>query len=277
METKDYMRVSVKQIEMCLHCPRKWAYHYLERVPQVQSEAGVIGEALHGDMARMIRGMPVRNSPESSVGKMCRELYQYATPRSSSAVAEIVRMVPLDEWQVKVHLRCDLMDRELSTFKDWKTTGAERASSKLRDGRLWALGDLTNDFQANIYAFLLMHAQWKTNAVVAEWCFVSKKFKEGQTPRTWRVQKAFMYADVRLWWDTYCVPTINLMRDLRTAWKEKQLDSALLVPHNPASCEFTGHFCDAAGRCGVRMRPSPIGDYSSLHLPILPTSKGKHV
>jgi hypothetical protein len=268
----DLLRVSVKQIEMAHNCPRKWAYHYLEGVPQLEGEALAVGNALHEQMKRLIRGEPPVHGPETFIGKMARELMTYAV-RSPKAVSEIIRQVPLPEYGIKVDLRCDFMDLTPPTgpfaiFKDWKTTGAERKTSKLKDGRLWALSDLTNDFQANIYAFLLMHDHWKVPELDAQWCFVSKKFSKGQTPRTWTVEKHFAYAEARSWFETYCLPAIQLIRDMREAWKEKALDSARLVPHNPASCEFSGHFCDAGGHCGFIS--SPIGDYKSLHLPVLP-------
>lgn len=270
------MRVSVKQIQRAHACPRQWAYHFLERVPEIKGPALVQGNELHVQMKALLTGETPPFGPESPIGKMARELMVYAEPRSVNAVSEIVRLVPLPEWGVKVELRCDFMDITppgggRPIFKDWKTTGAERPTSKLQDGRLWALNDLTNDFQANIYAFLLMHEHWKVPEVDAQWCFASKKFKAGKTPRTWSVEKHFTYAEARSWWERYCVPIIELIREMRASWAEKQLDSARLVPHNPDSCEHTGHFCDAAGLC--RFVSSPIGDYSSLHLPVLPQKR----
>lgn len=271
----ELLRVGVKQIEMAFNCPRKWAYHYLEGVPQLEGENLAVGNALHEQMKRIIRGEVPAYGPETFIGKMARELMMYAEPRSQLAVSEIIRQVEMPEYGIKVDLRCDFMDMcpldsPVPIFKDWKTTGAPSKTAKLKTGRLWALNDLTDDFQANIYAFLLMHAHWKVNEVNAEWCFVSKKFSAGQTPRTWTVPHHFTYEVAKAWFEKYCMPTIQLIRDMREAWKEKALDSARVVPHNPVSCEFSGHFCDAAGHCGFIS--SPIGDYKSLHLPVL---KGK--
>jgi hypothetical protein len=66
------LRVSVKQLEMVHACPRKWAYHYLEGVPQV--EAPAVGNAVHADMKALITGAPPVHGPETFIGKMCREL-----------------------------------------------------------------------------------------------------------------------------------------------------------------------------------------------------------
>lgn len=261
------MRVSVKQLEMAFSCPRKWAYHYLQGVPQLEGEALTIGNALHAQMKGLLTGGKLAHGPETFVGKMARALMQYAEPRSPRAVSEIVKLVPLPEYGVKVDLRCDFMDQP--KFKDWKTTGAPSRTAKLKNGKLWALADLTNDFQFNVYAFLLMREHWAgCTEVEGEWCFVSKKFKPGQTPKTWTVPKKITWAEAKAWWDRYVVPTIALIRDMREAWAAKQLDSARLVPHNPSSCEFSGHFCDAAGHCG--MVSSPIMTYQELHLPVLP-------
>lgn len=261
------LRVSVKQIEMAFNCPRKWCFHYLEGVPQLEGEALAVGNAFHEQMKRIIRGEQPAHGPETFIGKMARELMVYAEPRSPLAVSEIIRQVPLPEYGVKVDLRCDFMDREVHVFKDWKTTGAERASSRLPNGQPWALDDLTNNFQANIYAFLLMHEHWKVPEVDAQWCYVSKKFDKGKTPRVWSVDHHFTYPVAKAWWKTYCMPAIQLIRDMRESWKNGELDSARIVPHNPASCEFSAKFCDAGGHCGFTS--SPIGDYASLHLPVL--------
>lgn len=261
------MRTSVKQLEMAFNCPRKWAYHYLEGVPQLEGKALLVGNQVHDQMKALGRGTPCKYGPETEVGKMARALIGYAEPRSVRAVFEIEKMVPVPEHGVTVHLRCDFMDRP--KFKDWKTTGAPSKTARLQNGKLWALSDLTNDFQFNVYAFLLMREHWRGEPEVeGEWCFVSKKFKKGQTPKTWTVPKKITYSEAKAWWDKYVVPTIALIREMKLAWAEKHLDSARLVPHNPDSCEWTGHFCDASGRCG--MVSSPVMDYEHLHLPILP-------
>lgn len=268
----ELLRVSVKQLKMAHSCPRQWALHYLFDVPAVEGEALVVGNQVHGQMKCLLHREPPPFGPETRIGKMARELMTYASPRSPKAVSEIVKLIELPEYSIKVDLRCDFMDPcppdgPLAIFKDWKTTGAERASSKLPDGRIWALNDLTDDWQANIYAFLLMHKYWKVPSVRAQWCFVSKKFKEGQTPRTWHVDHTFHYPTSKAWFDRMVPPTVALIRDLRAAKAAGQLDKAHLVPHNAPSCEHRGLFCDASGHC--RMVSSPVLSYNQLHLPML--------
>jgi hypothetical protein len=267
----DLLRVSVKQLEMAYNCPRKWAYHYLEGVPQVEGEALAVGNAVHAEMKRLILGEPPQHGPESFVGKMCRELFPYAKNESGRHVPEIVKQVHLPEYKLKVDLRADYLDRP--TFKDWKTTGAPYKTATLPvpggGKKFWALQSLEDDFQANIYAFLLMREHWRgqVDYVDAQWCYVSKKFKDGQTPKTWTVEHRFWYEDTLSWFETYVLPVAELIRSMREAWNEKTLDSARIVPHNPKACEGQGTFCDAAGHCAFKT--SPAMTYSDLHLPII--------
>lgn len=263
----ELLRVSVKQLEMAYNCPRKWAYHYLFKVPELKSQALEVGIQLHSQMEALLTGKPPAHGPETEIGKMARALMQYAEPRSVRAISEIVELVPLPQYGVKVDLRCDFMDRPL--FQDWKTTGAPSKTAKLENGKLWALSDLTNDFQFNVYAFLLLSVRWRGEpSATGRWCFVSKEFKPGKDPKTWTVEKTSTFAEAKAWWERYCVPTIVLIRDMRAMHAAGLLDSGRLVPHNAPSCEHTAHFCDAGGHCG--MLSSPVMKYENLHLPVLP-------
>jgi hypothetical protein len=271
----ELLRVSVKQLEMAYHCPRKWAYHYLEGIPQLEGEPLIIGNAVHHDMKQLIEGKPPVHGPESFIGKMCRELLQYAKNESGRHQSEIIKQVKLPEYGLKVDLRADYLDRP--RLKDWKTTGAPspRATLPMMGGgkKFWALQSLENEFQPNVYSFLLMRDHWKgEKAIPAEWCFVSKKFRDGQTPRTWTVPHVFDWEATKTWFEKYVVPTAELIREMRQAWAEKTLDSARVVPHNIRACEGAGLFCDAAGRCAFKS--SPAMQYSDLNLPAMP-EKGR--
>lgn len=273
----ELLRVSVKQLEMAYNCPRKWAYHYLEGVPQVEGEALAVGNAVHRDMKCLITGAPPKYGPETSIGKMCRELFSnYVKNESGRHQSEIVKLVKLPEYKLQVDLRADYLDRP--RLKDWKTTGAPSPKATLPvvggGKKFWALQSLENEFQPNVYSFLLMRDHWRgqVDCVEAQWCFVSKKFKDGQTPRTWTVEHVFWYEETLAWFEKYVVPTAELIRSMREAWTEKQLDSARIVPHNPKACESAGLFCDAAGHCAFKS--SPAMTYRDLNLPVLP-EKGK--
>jgi hypothetical protein len=266
----DLLQVSVKQLEMAHGCPRKWAFHYLEGVPQLEGEALSVGNAVHHDMKCLILGETPKHGPETFVGKMCRALLPYAQNISGRHVPEIIKQVHLPEYGLKVDLRADYLDRPV--FKDWKTTGAPTKNATLPvpggGKKPWAKQCLENDFQANIYAFLLMRDHWAGQTEVdAQWVFVSKKFKAGQEPRVWTVEHHFTFAQAKAWFETNVIPVAALIRSMREAWAEKQLDKARLVPHNAKSCEGTGLFCDASGHCGFIS--SPVMSYKDLHLPIV--------
>lgn len=266
----DLLRVSVKQLEMAYGCPRKWAYHYLEGVPQLEGEALQVGNAVHHDMKCLITGSVPKYGPETFVGKMCRALLPFAQNKSGRHQSEIIKLVELPEYGLKVDLRADYLDRPV--FKDWKTTGAPtpKATLPMAGGKkkFWAKQGLADDFQANIYAFLLMRSHWQgLPDVDAQWVFVSKKFKAGQEPRVWTVDQHFTFAQAKHWFETYVIPVAELIRSMREAWTEKTLDKARLVPHNAKSCEATGLFCDASGHCNFIS--SPVMSYKDLGLPIV--------
>ncbi len=268
----DLLRTSVKQLEMAYNCPRKWAYHYLEGVPQEEGEALAVGNAVHHDMKCLILGQPPKHGPETFIGKMCRELFSnYVKNTSGRHVPEIIKQVELPEYGLKVDLRADYLDRPL--LKDWKTTGApyKTATLPMMGGgkKFWALQSLENEFQPNVYSFLLMRDHWRgVTRIPAEWCFVSKKFKEGKAPKTWTVGHVFEWEATKAWFEKYVVPTAELIRQMKAAWTQKLLDTARNVPHNPKSCETAGLFCDAAGRC--RFISSPVMQYEDLQLPRMP-------
>lgn len=273
----DLLRVSVKQLEMAFNCPRKWAYHYLEKVPQEEGEALAIGNAVHHDMKLLLTGGAPVYGPETRIGKMCRELLPYARNVSGRHQSEIIKQVELPEYGLKVDLRADYLDRPW--LKDWKTTGAPtpKATLPVLTGgkKFWALQSLENEFQPNVYAFLLMRDHWRgqVDAVEAQWCFVSKKFKDGGTPKTWTVEHTFWWAETLAWFEKYVVPAAELIRDMRAAWAEKTLDSARQAPHNVRSCEGAGLFCDAARHCGFVS--SPALTYQDLQLPAMPGKESR--
>lgn len=265
------LKTSVKQLEMCWKCPRKWALHYLFGVAQLEGEALTVGNALHAQMAALIEGRPPPHKPESKIGKMARALFQkYVAPFQGRHIAEIQKVVQLPEYDLAVELRADYLLRPI--FRDWKTTGAPAPNAKLESGKPWALQSLVNEFQPNIYAFLLTRDHWAGQPEVdARWNYVSKKFKDGQEPRVWEVRHVFTAEVAREWFERVCVPTASLIRDLREARASGLLDNARDVPHNPPSCEHRGLFCDAAGHC--KMLSSPVMKYGDLHLPVI--QKGK--
>lgn len=264
----DLLFVSVKQLEQVLGCPRQWAAHNLFDVPYCWGEHSNEGNQVHDQIKCMGRGMPLPHPPESPVGKMAKELFQtYAATRSEQAVFEMHHTVALPEYGIKVALRCDFADAAVPKFVDWKVTGADGKNARLRTGEFWTLQTIEHDVQMNVYAFLLMHRVWEVPEIAGQMAFVCRKFADGKTPKVWDVPHVFRYGPTKAWWDTYVPPAVELIRELQSA----KLDNLLQVPHNAKHCEFSGKFCDAAGRC--QFRSSPVMKYADLHLPVLRDGK----
>ena len=257
------MKVSVKQIKLFLECPRRWALHYLHRVPQLQGPALVEGVALHSQLAALVAGTPPPYDRESRYGKLGQAMIEHLPP-NGTPLAEV-------EWLIsgpdcEIDLRCDVVDKP-AYFLDWKSTGAQRPAQKLPGGeKYWALQSLANDLQARIYAWGLMQ-RWGTPKVLARWVYGSKRFDPGQTPRTWVVDHEFERAETQAWVETNVFPVIEAIRAHRQAFAAAPF-AGRDVPHRPEACDWTGRWCDAAGQCGLVS--SPVGTYADLHLPILP-------
>lgn len=268
----DLLYLSVKQLEQVLGCPRKWALHNLFDAPYMPNQYAEEGNEVHAEIDAMIKGRS-QLAPESRTAKMAAALYQrYAANRSHGAQSEIRKTISLPQYGVKVALRCDFADlappdSSLPVFRDWKVTGCPGPTARLKNGEFWTPQDISGMVQTNVYAFLLMSQYWEgwgVDAVQGELCFVCRKFDHGQEPKTWHVRHVFTREAVQKWWDTYIPPAAKLIRELKAA----QLDNPLHVPHNGHHCEFSGKFCDAAGRC--KFVSSPVLKYKDLHLPVLP-------
>lgn len=253
---------------MAHECPRKWALHYLWKEPQIPTQALQDGIELHSEMARLLLGKAGRHEPESRIGKMCRALLPYADGLTGAQV-EAVACVRLPEHGTSIDLRADLICG--SHLIDWKSTGAASPNATLPTpggGRKpWVPQSLQDDFQANIYSYLMMRRDPSLTAVNASWAYVSKKFDLGQEPRTWAVRHVFERGACSQWFERVVLPVVALMRSMRELWAEGQLPAPVLIPHNPPSCEQRGLFCDVSGRC--RFLSSPITDYAGLHLPVI--------
>ncbi len=258
------MRVSVKQIKLFLECPRRWALHYLARVPQLQGPALVEGNALHSQLAALVAGTTPPYDRESRYGKLGQAMIEHL-PQRESATPEVEWVIPGPDCEID--LRCDVV-AEYEYFLDWKSTGAQRPTQKLPGGEAyWTLQSLDSDLQARIYAWGLM-LRWGCPTIRARWVYGSKRFDPGQTPRTWTVDHTFERAETTAWVETNVFPVIEAIRAHRAAFAVAPFQSRD-VPHRPEACDWTGRWCDAAGQCGLVT--SPIGTYADLHLPVIPT------
>lgn len=245
-------RISVKQLEMFVNCPRKWAGHYLFEKPQFQGESAAFGDEVHKRCALLGRGEPLPD-PESKASKLARSMVDFVELKDDTLVEvnfKVPLVNPLTGRQFLVELRGDVVTHSMRTFYDYKTTGAENEDSKLQDGRRWTLDalQLLTDIQANVYAGVLFELDHEPSWQ-ARWIYGSKKFGPGNQPKCWPVDTTFNPQDVRQFWQDYIWPAAEQMRSLREAFDEKLIDNFVQVPHDWGSCERSGKFCDIAGLC----------------------------
>lgn len=266
------MHTAVKQIEMAYRCPRRYAGHYKLGFPFVQSSEASEGDQVHKQVKCYGEGLPGAHPPESRVGKMAAALFQHVD-EPTPGLFEIQGNVYLPEDDLTCELRCDYFwhapDENYGIARDWKTTGAKSPKAKLENGKFWTLQSIVDEFEANIYSHLIFNSDWGNDLefLAFHYVYVSKKFEEGNEPKTWPVSHVFRPGPTREWWAKYVRPTLDLMRDIQST----QLDNLRDVPHNRVSCEGSGKWCDVAGRC--RMVPSPVMKYSELSLPVFQERK----
>jgi hypothetical protein len=283
---------SVSQIKMfspsAKGCPRKWAMHYLAGFPRVKTQALVDGIRLHRAIKDRYHGLPG--------GAEWHQKWKPGTPTADLALAMMRRVPDPERWiseptyflevpelDTAIFIKPDLMRpfERCDGFKDWKSTSAlhKRSPWVLQDPKWWAPkcelpeptnGDkyfsLKNDIQFRVYSHGLM-TLFGGPEIDGEWVYGSKKFKGAQLPTTWTCSETAQRAETKEWCETYVWPIIRTMNALRVGWAEKRIDSALLIPHDPFSCQHKGKFCDLLGHCNFW--PSPIG-LDKLHLPVIP-------
>ena len=307
VRTKMRFRVSVSQIKM-FHpdaggCPRKWAMHYLSRVPRLPSPALTDGIRLHDCIRDHFhlspeawrQRWPTFWTPDLTTAEQARvktaqlalAMIPHTPPGNMPPISESTDMLEVPEIDTAIYIKPDL-HRDRRWFVDWKTTAARTKKSDwcLQQPDFW--GDLLteeeilalarkgvkflqDDIQARVYAHGLMQL-WREVRVTARWVYGSKKFKPTETPKTWIVEHTFERAETRAWVERNVWPTIETMNTIRAAFDQRKLDSTLLIPHNGDSCEHTGKVCDALGYCGFQPSPIPLG---KLRLPVLPGGKNR--
>jgi hypothetical protein len=296
--TRMRFRMSASQLKM-FHpgaggCPRKWALHYLAKVPRIPGLALTDGIRLHECIAQRFHlspdewakrwpafwqpGLTLEAQAQVKTAQLALAMIDQTPAGNMPPLSETTDMLEVPELDTAFYIKPDLQ-RDRRVFVDWKTTSATSKKSE------WALQDpawyvgakfiradvkfLRDDIQARLYAHGLMQL-WHEVKVTARWVYGSKKFAPGDTPKVWIVEHTFHRPETREWVEKNLWPTVRIMNTIRAAYEQGRIDSALLVPHNGDSCGHTGRFCDALGQCGFQPSPVTLG---KLHLPVLP---GQH-
>jgi hypothetical protein len=298
VSTAMRFRMSASQLKM-FHpgaggCPRKWALHYLAKVPRLPGLALTEGIRLHECIAQHFHlspdewakrwptywqpGLLSEDEARVKTAQLALAMLNHTPAGSMPPMSETTDMLEVPELDTAFYIKPDL-HRDRRIFLDWKSTSATSKKSEwvLQDpawyeGAKFIKADvkfLRDDIQARLYAHGLM-ALWHEVKIHARWVYGSKKFHPTESPKTWIVEHTFHRAETRDWVEKNIWPTVRVMNTIRAAFEQGRLDSALLVPHNGNSCGFTGRFCDAIGQCGFQ--PSPV-TLEKLRLPVLP---GQH-
>lgn len=299
--------VSVSQIKMftpsAKGCPRKWVMHYLAGFPREQTPALRDGIRLHKSIGERAWG-DAALAPDAAREAAWDQKWRQAPKIRSLALAMARHVAEPERWTSEptfflevpelgtaIYIKPDLMTelellarsgRAPLAFKDWKSTAAlhKRSPWVLHDPAWWPGGvlpepaaaadrcySLKNDIQFRLYSHGLM-TLFGGAECEGEWVYGSKKFDpEVEQPRTWTVRARAERTETREWCETYVWPVVRMMNALREWWSAGHIDSALLVPHNPFSCEHRGKFCDVLGHCGLKK--SPV-DLDRFRLPVLP-------
>lgn len=286
--------VSVSQIKLfspsSKGCPRKWAMHYLAGFPRSMTQALRDGIRLHKCIKERWAGcedwsrkwLPPNNAAARKIGELAGAMIRHV-PDPGHFESEPTWFLEVPELDTAIYIKPDLIDRRSAAIRidDWKSTSAQHKRSPwVLQQRDWWPGNalpepvgfdkwfsLENDIQFRLYAHGAMQL-FDGARVDSEWIYGSKKFESGQNPVTWPCRASTTRAEAKDWCETYVWPTIRMMNQLRVWWAEKQLDSVLLVPNNPFSCEHKAKFCeDLLGHC--RLIQSPVA-LEKLHLPTIP-------
>lgn len=284
---------SVSQIKMfspsAKGCPRKWAMHYLAGFPREKTQALIDGIRLHKsikerwgvDDAQADADWSTKWGQAPKIRDLALALMR-RVPDPKRWISEPTYFLEVPHLDTAIFIKPDLMRpfERVDGFKDWKSTAAahKRSSWVLQDPAWWPMGQmpepangdtyfsLQNDIQHRVYSHGLMQIFGQTE-IEGEWLYGSKKFKSPEQPTTWSCTATARAAECKDWCETYVWPIISTMNVLRMWWAEKRIDSPLLVPHHPFSCEHKGKFCDLLGHCNFWKSPIEL---DKLRLPVIP-------
>jgi hypothetical protein len=296
--TKMRFRMSASQLKM-FHpgaggCPRKWALHYLSKVPRIPGPPLVDGIRLHECLNEYFTlapeawaarwstywqpGLSDEQAARVKTAQLALAMAVHAPAGGMPFISESTDFLEVPELDTAFYIKPD-GHRDRRIFLDWKSTSAvSKKSEWVLQSPEWYTGAtniradvkfLKDDIQARLYAHGLMQ-MWHEVKVTARWVYGSKRFSPTETPKTWIVEHTFHREETRHWVEKNIWPAVTVMNTIRAAFEQGRLDSTLLIPHNEKACGHTGRFCDALGHCGFKPSPIPLG---RLSLPVLP---GQH-
>lgn len=255
-------------------CPRRWALHYCSGIAKKTNANLDFGSLTHAVLEDFGTGQHA-NWPTHWTGAeadkeardrgkaACLAQAMYHHRPDGVYVAEPTYYYDdhSDEAEggLSYHVKPDAWaDRKI--FLDWKTTSQLPTSQ-------WVLNadTLRSNVQFNLYALGLMK-RWRTQSITGRWIYGNTGFKPGQAPRTWIVDASITLRQAEAFYARVIRPTALLMQGLKLGILSGEIDSSLLIPHHPESCDHRGKFCDALAFCNFAPTPLTLSD---LHLPVI--------
>jgi hypothetical protein len=194
--------------------------------------------------------------PESHLGRLARAALIHVPVVDPRVPPRpwVVEHVGSFEWvtqlgtRATIDLRPDLINplgvQPMSYLIDFKSTSDKK----------WALSELVNDTQANVYAHGLHLSGAET--VFARWIYVQKT-----TYASWKVDRMFHPEATKAWLHENIDATIDLISTFREA-NVLGMD----LPGDERACGGTGRFCDHGARClgPVGARPAKLISLSDI-------------
>lgn len=302
---RDIIKARKEQRQLALKgCPRKWALHYCAGVAKKSGPALAFGIEAHKCIEELTTFRDTWDSRwpahwtneeptaaerlTAKISVLSKAMFHHRPKGTFIAEPTYYLNVPdLDEGGTSFYIKPDgWADRKV--FVDWKTTSASVSHSPwvLHDetdtnaiqsvhGQQWEdfYNPLSRDIQANLYAYGLM-SKWGTKTIKGQWVYGCKKFSPGQVVRVWSAFEDFTIKSAGDYFESIIRPAALIMNGIKRGIASGAIDSPLLIPHVPESCEFIGKFCDALSQCGLA--PSPI-ELITLGLPVVKTRVRKKV
>ena len=253
-------------------CPRKWALMSIAKVPYQPNKHLEFGLKTHEAVEDSFsmphddwcKKWPPEYTPDTEkYGAVAQAMLRHSDP-CPKPIIEPTWFWEIPELDVAVYIKPDIVHPDHTWFGDWKTTGAKDCQGRfvLQQPEFWpilnAAGErppkikmLMDDVQPLVYSHHLMEMKG-LKSIRAQWIYCTKKFKHYEKPNAWAVRYRFERLSVQEVIERDVLPIIELMVGLRKTLRKKNVDDALLVPHNPNACGHRGRMCDALAQCNFK-------------------------
>lgn len=284
------MSVSASQLKDFTRCPRAWFLKTIARAPDDAAAGGkylvqgtALDELVQLHQSRLtlepdyVRAAAHRAHPHVSaeglteaVDLAFRQLaaLHRSLPTPKSHAVQFSYSIPVPQRpEVRIVGRPDL--RQPGRIVDLKTTsdrgpgrgcGLDRPAYALTDLRTEGgnLRPLAEDVQAALYAWCEVQLDLQLDAVHAEWLYVSKT----PAPKHWSTAHSFTRAEVDGWFESWVLPRLDAMADLRA----RAAEGATAAAADQTGCTrcFVKLSCDPYAGPQVREKGAQVFNLKAL-------------